>query len=106
MADPDLAAPQALDLGVVEMNAVGKPNVWPQPADLLEIVDRPTVEVAFAIGNLVTRLGEMRMKPASVSTRECSGLHHQFLCRGERSAGSERDLDHRPVASLVVGSGR
>ena len=98
--------PRRRDLVVVEMDAVGEPDALVQPAALLEIVDRPAVEVRQAIVVLVARLGEMGVQPAvDASRRGAARLDHQPLRHGEGRAGRERHLQHRALGRRR-GSGR
>ena len=59
MADGETMPAEPADLVVIEMNAMGEPDIGSEPARLLQIIDRPAVETLLAILGLVPRLGSL-----------------------------------------------
>ena len=92
---------EAADLALVEVDAVGEPDVVAQPADLLEVLDRPHAEQLEAELLLVERLGHVRVQPDAALPRELRRLGHQLLRDAERRARGERDPHHRVRRRVV-----
>ena len=93
------------DLALVEVDAVGEPDVVAEPADLLEVLDRPDAEQLEAELLLVERLRHVGVEADALLPRELGGLRHQPLGDAERRARRERDPCHR-VRRRDRGSGR
>ena len=60
-AGPRLAEPR--DLAVGEVHAVREPDVVAEPAELLEVLDRPHAELLEAERLLLDGLGHVRVQP-------------------------------------------
>src|SRR6266849_1913317 len=67
-ACPDLG--DAIDLGVVEVDAVGVPHVIARPAKVLHELDRPAAELLEAETLLVQGLSEVRVEAHAVAARQ------------------------------------
>ena len=92
-------------LALVEVHAVGEPDVVAEPADLLEVLDRPHAEQLEAELLLVERLGHVGVQPHAALPRELGGLGHQLLRDAERRARARaRSGPSRPAPGR--GSGR
>ena len=70
VADRDPGPAEPADLGLVEPDAVRQPDPVVEPADPLQIVDRPAAEALPAPGLLVLRLGEMGVQAHAVAGGE------------------------------------
>ena len=81
-------------LALVQVHAVGEPDVVAEPADLLEVLDRAHAEQLEAELLLVERLGHVGVQADVPRSRELGRLGHQLLGDAERRARRERDPDH------------
>src|SRR5262249_17961055 len=70
VGDPGSGGPEAADLGIVEMHAVGEPHVVAEPAELVEVLDRAHAEPLLTELLLVERLGQMRVQAHAATARE------------------------------------
>ena len=68
---------EALYFVVVEVHAVGEPDVVAQPAEALEVLDRPAAEQLEAEALLVLGLGHVRVQADAFVAGERRCLAHQ-----------------------------
>ena len=83
------------------MHAVREPDVRAEEAEVLQQLQRPTLEGCLAIRLLVESLGDVRVKADVATPRECRRLAHQPLRDGEGRAGADRDPPHRAGIRVV-----
>ena len=88
-------------LGLVEMDAVGEPHVVAEPADAVEVLQRPHAELLEAELLLVDRLGQVRVQPHATAARELGSLHEQLARDAERRRRRERDPHARAGRRVV-----
>ncbi len=86
---------EARDVPLVEVDAVRAPDVAVEPAELLEVLDRPAPVELLAVGLLLDRLGEVRVQRQPEPPRELGRLLHQAARDRERRARRDGEL---PVA--------
>jgi hypothetical protein len=72
---PGLAEASHLLFGQVD--AMGEPDVAPEPAEVLQVLERPKPEALQAEHLLVLRLGEVGVQPDALLTRQPRDLGHQ-----------------------------
>ena len=71
-AGPRLA--EARDLAVGQVHAVREPDVVAEPAEVLEVLDRPHAEALEAERLLLDRLGQVRVQPHAALAGELGRL--------------------------------
>ena len=76
--DGDAGGAEPGDLAVVEVDAVGEPDIVGQPARPLEELDRPAAMGVAAIGDLVRRLPEMGVAAHAVAAGQGLGPREQI----------------------------
>ena len=87
---------EARDLALVEVHAVREPDVVAEPAELLEVLDRPHAEELQAERLLLDGLGHVRVQPHAALAGELGRLGHQLARDAERRARRERDPHIEP----------
>ena len=97
---------EALNLARNQVDAVREPDVRPEPAERLAVLDGATAEALEAEGLLVVRLGQVRVQAHAAATRELGGLAHQLARDRERRARRNRDPQHRAGRRVVVARDR
>ncbi len=102
MADRGAGPAEPGDLGLVEPDAMGQPDLVAQPAAAFQIVEGPAAEARPAPGLLVLAFRQMGVQAHAMARRQLGRVLHQALGDGERRAGGERDLDHGAVARLMM----
>ena len=95
-ATPVPVAPRRATSRVVEVDAVGDPDVGRDPAELVEQLHRPAAEAGEAVALLVEGLGEVGVQPEPQRARQRRRLGHQPGGDAERAA--RRHGHHDPVA--------
>ena len=80
---------------------MGEPDVVTEPAEAVEVLERPLPEALEAELLLVVGLGQVRVQPHAAPAGELRGLGHQLGGDGERRRRSERDPDHRSGRGIV-----
>ena len=88
-------------LAVVEVHAVREPDVVAEPAEVVEVLERPHAEALEAELLLVVGLGEVGVQPHAARAGQLGGLAHQLAGDGERRRGGERDPHHRARRRVV-----
>ena len=101
-ATPVRVSPKRATSRGVDVDAVREPHVVAEPAEPLEVLDRPAAEALLAEPLLVDRLGEVRVQAHAARARERGRLAHQRLGDRERRAGRDRDPRHRARRRVVV----
>ena len=90
-----------LRLAGVEVDAVREPDVVAEPAELLDVLERPHAEALHAERLLVDRLGEVGVQ-ADAARRASSAVSAiSSPADAERRGGGERDPHHRAGRRVV-----
>ena len=84
-----------------EVDAVGAPDVVGEPAEPVEVLDRPAAVELEAVRLLLERLREVGVQRQPEPARERGRLLHQAAGDRERRARRDRQLDARARAGLV-----
>ena len=100
-ATPVRVSPKRAISRVGEVHAVREPDVVAEPAELLEVLDRPHAEPLEAERLLLDGLGHVRVQPNAALAGELRRLGHQLLGDAERRARRERDPAHRARRRVV-----
>ena len=102
MADTDARSTQSSDLGRLELNTVGQPDIVRQPAYFLEVVHRPEPENPEAVVGFIKGYGQMSMEPDSVVPGQPGRLDHQCFSDRKRGTGCQDDLYHRAGFGVMI----
>ena len=78
MRDAGAGRAHPLRLRAVQVHAVREPDVVAEPAERLDVLDRPHAEALEAELLLVVRLGEVRVQAHAARAGELGGLAHQL----------------------------
>ena len=78
-----------------------EPDVVAEPADVLEVLDRPHPEHLEAERLLLDGLGHVRVQPHAALAGVHGGLGHQLARHAERRARRQRDPAHRARGGIV-----
>ena len=89
MRNPRARLREPGDVAVVEVDAVRAPDVAVEPAELLEVLNRPTAVQLLAVRLLLDGLGEVRVQLQPEPPRELRRLAHQPP--GDREGRARRD---------------
>jgi hypothetical protein len=92
MRDARAGLREARDVAVVEMDAVRAPDVAVEPAELLEVLDRPAAVQLAAVLILLDRLGEVCVQLQPQPPGELRRFPHQAARDRERRAGRDHEL--------------
>ena len=97
MADAGTRRGEALDLGIVELDAVRMPDVGAGPADALGVVAGPAAEALEAVRDVVIVLGQMRVQADAVAARQRRGsrISSRDTENGEQGATAMRVIAKR-----------
>ena len=92
MGDPGARLAEAAHLAGVEVDAVGEPHVRPEPAQILQVLDRAHAEALEAELLLVLRLGEVRVQPHARrrASSAVSAISSPVTEKGEQGASAMR----------------
>ncbi len=93
---------ERVDVGVRHVDAVGHPDVGPEPADGVEVRRRAHAELPVAELLLLHRLRAVRVQPYAEPPGEGRGFAHQRGGDGERRAGRDGDPEHGAGRGVVV----
>ena len=93
---------QLPQLLVVEVDAVGVPDIRACPPQRGHILQWPDAVVLQCVTLLVLCLTEMGVEPDAVLTGQQSALPQKFSADGEGRAGGQGDLMHRAGAGIVI----
>ncbi len=105
-ATPVPVAASLRDGGVVEVHAVGQPDVVAEPAERVQVLDRRAAEALGAVArssSAVSARWVCSRTPAPAG--QLGRLGHQLAGDRERRAGRDADPEHR-LAARVVERGR
>ena len=97
MGDSGTGRSQNSHLVIVNVDAVGKPDVVADPTPLVEHLDRSSAETFKTVGLFLDRLAQVRMQAQAVTSRLLCGLDHQVGGYREGTAGSHHNVDHLAV---------
>ncbi len=100
-AGPGLA--DTADRGVVEVNAVGQPDVRAGPAVPVQVLGGRAAEPLPTVRVLFDGLRAVRVHPDATPPGQVSPAAEQFGRDRERRAGRHRHPDHRVRCRVVVG---
>ena len=91
MGDPGAVLGEQVDLGTVELDTVGMPDIVSGPAQVLDILPRPATEVMLAIGDVFVVFRKMGVHHDALVARQRRRFAHQILTDGKRaSRGQDR----------------
>ena len=90
-----------LRLAAVEVHAVREPDVVAEPAQAVEVLERPLPEALEAERLLVVGLGEMSVQAHAAGAGELRRLRHQLAADREGRRRCERDPHHRARLGIV-----
>ena len=89
---------------VVELDAVGMPDVVPDPVELLGILRRRQAELLAAVGDVLVVLGEMGVQRHAIAARaSAADSRIRSAAHRERRARRHHDAQHREPRFVVVG---
>ena len=90
------------ELFIVEMDAVGVPDVVSEPAQAVHVFQRTHAETAQGEVLFISRLRQMGMEPHPVGSRQHRRFPEEILRDGEGRAGRESDPVHRAAGGIVI----
>ena len=103
MRHPGAGAGKQPDPVLVELDAVGVPDVRPDPAEIGGVLGRRLPESFAAIRDVVLVLGEMGVEADAVGPGEGGGIPHQAFADREGRARRHHDPAHRVARGVVPG---
>ena len=90
------------DLRLVQVDAVGVPDVGAGPAERLDVVHRAGAELLQAERVLVQRLGQVGVQADAVGAGQLGALAHQVAGDAERRARRQRHVHHAEALPPVI----
>ena len=102
MGDPSTGAGEQLDAVLVELYAMGVPDVVADPAQVFGVLGRGHAELLAAVGDVTDVLGKVGVQRDPVLAGEYCGLAHQVAADREGRAGRHDHAQHRAMAGVVV----
>lgn len=95
MGDAGPAAGEQVDLGPVQFDAMGVPDVVPGPAQILGILARTAAEHPFGISDILVVFGQMGVKHHALVAGKEGRVAHQLPAhrKGEQGATPTRIID-------------
>ncbi len=102
VGNPGTGTGEQLDAMLVELYAVGVPDVVADPAEVFGILGGRHAEFFTAVGDVVDVLGEVGVQRNAILARQHRSFAHQVAADRERRAGRHDDAAHRPVTGIVV----
>ena len=104
MGNTGAAAGEQPDFPIIQLDAMGVPDIRPGPAEILGILTRSAAEFFLRVGYVLIVLRKMGMKHNLLVTSQQSRIAHQVPADREGRTGCDADADHGAVAGIVEGT--
>ena len=101
MRDTGTGLSEEAELLIVEMDAMGIPDIMPGPPKALHVFKRPHVEMLCSVRLLIFSLSQMRVKANAEAAGKFCGFPEQVRAHAERRAGGKGDLMHRVLIRVM-----